>query len=452
MAKGKQARQNVWDACVAELQKRTSAYRMHRRNSSRVIQIRRYAAGKVVERFSSGSYCWCDENGHELPQQIEACRDQCLKAHEQGQWALSLYEATAGKRLDWPALADGVLENLRARVARQGSRKNAEGHLKQIRLLPGPVATEALEAWAKQRDPITQAGAFRNRLETLAHINESKLLDLSELIAKLKKLKPTGAAKKEQSIAAEDIKAIPADDDLQAWLDGIKNPVLQWTFAMVATYGLRPSEAWHVVKIDAKGWAEIPGPPLCKTARHIAPPVPRAWVDRYQLRDNLAAMQKALNKRWPIRWEKSKASSLLVPVNNSQVSHYLWSELYHNRTERLLADAVGGNGQDWVRPYDLRHSYAIRCFTHPEVNLLPNEDFARWMGHGLDVHERVYLRFMSEAREDAALQQRHDQRLHEAKAKQPKQQPKQQPKESELPAYVMERLQKLEQLEALLKT
>ena len=98
---------------------------------------------------------------------------------------------------------------------------------------------------------------------------------------------------------------------------------------------------------------------------------------------------------------------------------------------------------EWVRPYDLRHSYAIRCFTNPEVFGQTEEDFARWLGHGLEVHKRVYLRFMSTTREDEALKARFV-----AKKKDAPQQDS--PTEVELPEEVIKKLAKLKKLEALL--
>ena len=77
------------------------------------------------------------------------------------------------------------------------------------------------------------------------------------------------------------------------------------------------------------------------------------------------------------------------------------------RVQPLIAEACEGGGTDWVRPYDLRHAYAIRCFTDPAVNMVPSEDHASWMGHGLDVHERIYLRWMPAARQKLALKDRH---------------------------------------------
>ena len=46
--------------------------------------------------------------------------------------------------------------------------------------------------------------------------------------------------------------------------------------------------------------------------------------------------------------------------------------------------------------YDLRHTYAIRLFTHPETRHLTMEKHAFWMGHSLQQHKNTYLKWMPE--------------------------------------------------------
>ncbi len=61
---------------------------------------------------------------------------------------------------------------------------------------------------------------------------------------------------------------------------------------------------------------------------------------------------------------------------------------------------------DWVRPYDQRHAYAIRCATCEEAADAFDDDMAAWMGHGLEIHRRVYLRWMSSGRKQGSMQRR----------------------------------------------
>ena len=434
MAKGQSRKRSTWDRCVELLKEKKTTFRMKKHSKSDVIQVRQLEAGRVVREFSSRQYSISRE------EDIENLTQLCISASEAGVWP-EIAGGSVGRIESWEDLARVVTEDLRKRVAREGSRKNAEGHLKEIAKLRGAVTEYKLELWAFDRDPITQPSAFRNRIETISHINRAKIrglqvLDLSKTLAKLKAAKPTGAAKKEQSRRSEEVKCIPTDGALQLWLDGLDG-MEQWTLALIATYGLRPSEAWHAEEIDSDGWLIVPGEGLTKTSRHIAPPLPSAWVERYGLKKNFTRYQNELNKRWTIRWEER--DGLRIPVNNSQVSNSLYKKIEQKSIPQLL-DEKG----EWCRPYDLRHTYAIRCFTSEETRTDSSEDFARWMGHSLDVHERVYLRFMPARREDEALKAKRAKRAADA----PQQES---PAEvAELPADVLEKLAKLEQLQKLL--
>ena len=95
-----------------------------------------------------------------------------------------------------------------------------------------------------------------------------------------------------------------------------------------------------------------------------------------------------------------------IAVNNVAVSNSLYKEFQRKGLEKLLAPVADGEGMDWVRPYDLRHAYAIRCATSAETADAFDDDMATWMGHGLDVHRRIYLRWLSSSRRKESLQRR----------------------------------------------
>lgn len=382
--------------------------------------IRELKGSKVVKEFSSG--CWRPENDEHIREAAEAC----LLAHRRGRWPK---EKTKKVLLLWAQIAANTKEDLRARVPREGSRKNAEGHLREIATWDGPASAVQLERWAQEKDPVKQPAAFRNRIETLSHIDKAGDIDLTASIEKLRKLKPTGSAKRIQEQTTQQIKAIPDDQALQDWLDRLSGHE-QWTLALIATYGLRPSEAWHAEGIDERGWITIPGEGLTKTERHFAPPLPAEWLKRYRLRENFQKYQQQLNERFQIRWTDRKG--VKIPINNSQASNALYKAISEERIEKLWVN------DEWVRPYDLRHTYAIRCETSldPVMLATPREDFAQWLGHGWEVHKRVYLRFMTAERKKQAMQGKFEAR---------------QPATGEgLSAEIKQKLKKLEQLERLL--
>lgn len=414
-----------WDYWVSHLKTIKSRFRMTKKAGKPYIFIRETVDGKVVSQFSSGIF------RPDLDEHVEACGQECLEAHKRGTWSRST-QRHVDQNLEWQELADTTLENLRARIAREGSRKNAEGHLKEIGQLTGKVTIGDLRDWALLRDPITQPSAFRNRIETISHIDKAVDLDLKPLLAELRALKPAGAAKKEQDRRTQKIKAIPEDQNLQNWLDRLEGHE-QWLCAVIATYGLRPSEAWHAEGIDADGWIVIPGDGLTKTERHIAPPQPAHWLERYQLKENFKKYQQEVNERWKLRWVDRGGQR--IPINNSEVTNAFYTQIRLDRIPKLWV------GDEWVRPYDLRHSYAIRCETSLDEDMLatPSEEFARWLGHTLDIHKRVYLRFMTAERKDASTKGRYGKT-------------QENPVSAGLSDEVLAKLAKLEQLEKLLSS
>ena len=86
-------------------------------------------------------------------------------------------------------------------------------------------------------------------------------------------------------------------------------------------------------------------------------------------------------------------------------------------------------------------AHAIRCETSLDEDALdtPSEEFARWLGHTLDIHKRVYLRFMTAERKDASTKGRYGKT-------------QENPVSAGLSDEVLAKLAKLEQLEKLLNS
>ena len=90
--------------------------------------------------------------------------------------------------------------------------------------------------------------------------------------------------------AGESRRRIPSTAAVQEWLDQVveEDPLWGWVFAMVATYGLRPHEVWHIAELpDEQGMVSIGVAArhikVTKTGFRVALPLPAEWVDRYQL-------------------------------------------------------------------------------------------------------------------------------------------------------------------------
>ena len=228
MAKGNRQKRSVWDKWVEVLQEDGCRFRIRQISASPILQVIEYEQGKKIRQFSSVVYKKDSERD------IENLAMLCRRCHEAGEW-----DGTAGGAIStietWPDLAQVVLKDVRARIAREGSRKNIEGHLGEMRLWRGQVTANKLFEWGLERDPVAKPSAFRNRIDTISAINKAKyngqsILQLDETIKTLKALKPTGAKKKELELRSEKIRAIPTDKQLEKWLDGLEGR-MQWPLA-----------------------------------------------------------------------------------------------------------------------------------------------------------------------------------------------------------------------------
>lgn len=392
----------AWAEANTKLSAISAPYRLRERSGSPYISIRYLdERGKELKQFSLKPLLTED-----MADIGEALR-LCLDAVRQGQWPGESAAGAAAPRISFQELSERTQAHVDSRL-KASSSAHTRGHLRQLATIPGHVTIERLKSWTMQVPP-TQLSAYEKRLGTLSAIGQvveadpvlATILDIQALLVDLRRLKPKGGELKRIKDSRRKPKAIPTDQQLEAWLDAISDPLLQWTFALIATYGLRPSEAWHALPIDEHGWITIPGDQLTKTATHVATALPMAWVERYQLRARFDEMQQRLRERWQIKW--TDLGGRQVPNNNTGLSNYLYKQFQLRGQAKLWARAWDGNGEDWCRPYDLRHAYAVRCWSHEESRRVPMAEHAEWMGHGLALHRSTYLKWMSpEARAAAA--------------------------------------------------
>ena len=390
-----------WEQCVHELKIRHSRFRLRRHAASPYIYVREMEGGRKVNEFSLKPKRWCSRDD------IEEARDLCIQGHRQGSWPTPQSRRTVASGSDWSELAEACIADIKLRICKEGSRAHSINDLrKRIAHFRGPVEARRLQAWVLEHDPRLQLKSFNRRIETLSQIHRSGQMDLTAELQRLRDMRPKGAAEKIRKASSMRVRVIPTDGDLQHWLDRLE-PFHQWVFGCIATYGLRPHELWHAEGIDSQGWISIPGDMKTKTGEHFAPAVPDAWVERYALRETWEHVHGQLNARWTVRF--AEVSGVKIAVNNVAVSNSLYKEFQRKGLQKLWAPIADGEGMDWVRPYDLRHAYAIRCATSVETAEAFDDDMATWMGHGVDVHRRIYLRWLSSSRRKEALQRRRGQ-------------------------------------------
>jgi integrase len=396
MAKGSQPKESAWETQANHLQATGCRFRMRRRSDSLIIGIREVVKGKRVSEFTSGGFRYDDD------EQIMACAVLCQLSHRAGRW-LGSEERVGGvvAGLTWAEFAEAFWERYAVEVPRESSQADHRGYIAEIRKWPGFMSVERLRKWLGETDPFKKLSRHTKQLQLLRDICRYGFLDTRELEQEEKSRRPTRQQLK-RLVGKDEPRAIPTDKELFDWLKSINSPLHQWAFAMLTTYGLRPSELWHVNKIYDDGFITVPGYPLCKTFRHNARPTPFDWVEEFKLRENFGKFHAELLKRYKIKWDPNSARGA-IPLNNSRVADSaLAQKIQRGAIPTLMARKWDGGPDGEERaacaPYDFRHTYAIRLWTHPETGFLPLEKHAWWMGHSTQQHKDIYLKWMPEDR------------------------------------------------------
>lgn len=138
-------------------------------------------------------------------------------------------------------------------------------------------------------------------------------------------------------------------------------------YALLATYGLRPHEIFH---IDLSEFKEKPGVIRVghgtKTGSRTVYPFHPEWVDRFEL------------------WDAK------LPTSNG------WC----NSNKGGQASAWFATHDIPFRPYDLRHCYAVRQIMYG----LDLSVAARMMGHSVKQHADTYHRWITDAQQKQAFE------------------------------------------------
>jgi hypothetical protein len=158
---------------------------------------------------------------------------------------------------------------------------------------------------------------------------------------------------------------LPTDDFIESTFDGMPKEI-GWTFGMIATYGLRPSELFQLTNECIKRFTDSSNkrcvlyiPDDTKTGEREVYPLHPEWVQRFDL----------LN----VRRLKTEAKKLETKIS--------WlNKLFHKYGFNQPA-------------YDLRHRYAVRAC---ELRVLM-DIAAKWMGHSVEEHCKTYQKWMDTA-------------------------------------------------------
>jgi hypothetical protein len=247
------------------------------------------------------------------PYAIEELCERLVAAAKQGTSldAITGSEPAGEKRISttpcWPSICDAVVALQRG----QGVNMNLVGPFKgqgYFRLLPPerPATVEDVRRFALHtteslkahlEDPsepllpmATHRQGFRQKREVVSLLRRAGFAAIApeELSSELKGM----VNRKKQALVAagQSRRRIPSTEAIQEWLDAVmeEDPLWGWVFAMIATYGLRPHEVWHVDGLpDEHGLITVGVAArhikVTKTGFRAAVPLPAAWVQRYGL-------------------------------------------------------------------------------------------------------------------------------------------------------------------------
>jgi integrase len=158
------------------------------------------------------------------------------------------------------------------------------------------------------------------------------------------------------SARSVDPRSLPSDQEIFDFCNSIKNPQWQWVIRMMATYGLRNYEPFHIDLQDFPTIRVLKG----KTGKRFVVPLYPEWADTWEL-------------------DKIYLPNISLDYANSKIG---------TKVSGWFAD----NNAPFTA-YNLRHSYARRCF---EFDIAPDRA-AKFMGHSLSVHLNVYRAWFDEA-------------------------------------------------------
>jgi integrase len=151
---------------------------------------------------------------------------------------------------------------------------------------------------------------------------------------------------------------LPTDEKIVAVYNAIKNPAWQWVYGMMATYGLRNHEVFFLDLKDFIAGADAIRVTEGKTGgRQVWPYYPE-WIDLFNLR-----------------------SPIYPDIKGAQHSDYGDRVTCYLRSRAKMP----------FQPYDLRHAWAVRTISFG----LPDSLSAQQMGHSLEVHNRIYQRWIT---------------------------------------------------------
>ena len=147
---------------------------------------------------------------------------------------------------------------------------------------------------------------------------------------------------------------LPSDEEIVAALERISNPAWRWVAAMLATFGLRPHEIFHLDTTELENGGTRIEVLKGKTGERKVQALHLEWIDEFNLREKYLPKVKVTGR------------------SNKDLGHRVSC---YFRSKKLP-----------FKPYDLRHCWAVRSLRYNiNVSLA-----ARRMGHSVTMHTTIY--------------------------------------------------------------
>lgn len=163
-----------------------------------------------------------------------------------------------------------------------------------------------------------------------------------------------------------EIRNLPSDQAIAQFYETIVNDKWRWVYGAIATYGLRPHEAFFL-KVNSDGTANVlngkTGP------RKVWPYLPE-WFYQFGCK------------------------SMRLP--NVQIEGRAFDQIGRSTLKYLREQA-----RCPFLIYDLRHAWAVRVLDLG----LKDHLAAQQMGHTVEIHQKIYQRWISEREQQAAFQE-----------------------------------------------
>lgn len=406
MARGSSRWLSPWDAAVAETVAKGTRYRLRKVGRSPFIYVRDLKAPPgAPSEWSLAPLCR-DEPDHvrQAHQRILAAGDGPWLEPTRSRVATNWCEVVERCEQDWP---------LRLKASSLIGPRTLLRRMARERV---PLSREGIERWAMEVRP--GSSAFLHRLDTLTQIRRSlrpEWLPL-ELMAELRERHRHGRSPGVTPMSR--IRGIPTRQEAEAYLDALppKWWLERWFLAMMLCYGLRNHEPWWIEPITTEapgvvpGWVLVPGWWRTKSRQeHWTWPLWPEWIERFQLRELQERAQAELHRRLTAKvvsvrdrskpWVPGMPDDPGVAINNHHLGDWITKRM--RRLPPWMARVPGVDGSysrrqepQRIRPYDLRHTWAVTVAIDPRWRHVSDEEAARAMGHTLAVHRNRYQRWI----------------------------------------------------------